>query len=437
MRAISLLSLLLCACGFLRESPFSGRRSAQVAPFEDLGPLEICDGPVALSSSTIAPTGWCVVDPVKKCDRDSDCQSREHCQCSECRIAPCTSNAACRKNEKCSFDDGRCDRVCQIDADCSQTEYCVPVQNICRAHCKSASDCQYGEQCRVASGECVAIVCSDDSVCAVGASCTLLLEPASLAHPAPLVEHEQVTLWLERDGAVWRAQSRDGEKFSLEPRHALLSGGAPAIAFGDRYTLLFANAGDLYRADSADGIAFDAPRLAIADASLPSLLLQGDGLIAYLLQGGEVVRYVDSGGGWSRAQSVLTPSTVTDPTYWRSVDALGAIFVEHAQDGAGADLTRLWFSAHGQESESSMQFGAPVPTPPDFSVGLATSTDGNTFSLYPYNPIFDRTLEFLDHPSELDPAVIEFQGRRLLYYRRAAPDGSGNENLAVAQSPMD
>jgi hypothetical protein len=96
---------------------------------------------------------------------------------------------------------------------------------------------------------------------------------------------------------------------------------------------------------------------------------------------------------------------------------------------------RLWFAAHGTESATSLQFGEAQPTPPDFSVGEAAARDGASFVPYPFNPVFDRVVNFLDHPSELDPAVIAWDSGWLLYYRRAASDGSKPENLAVARSP--
>jgi hypothetical protein len=83
-----------------------------------------------------------------------------------------------------------------------------------------------------------------------------------------------------------------------------------------------------------------------------------------------------------------------------------------------------------------MQFGGPVPSAPDFSVGLAVSLDGVEFLPDAYNPVFWRTVDFINHPSALDPALVELGERWLLYYRRASANGSGGESLAVAQSPL-
>jgi hypothetical protein len=77
-----------------------------------------------------------------------------------------------------------------------------------------------------------------------------------------------------------------------------------------------------------------------------------------------------------------------------------------------------------------------VQSPPDFSIGLAVSLDGVSFIPDAWNPVFDRTTDFINHPSELDPAVIARADRWLLYYRRAKADGCAAETLAVAASPL-
>ena len=97
---------------------------------------------------------------------------------------------------------------------------------------------------------------------------------------------------------------------------------------------------------------------------------------------------------------------------------------------------RLWFAAHGTGTAPSTQFGTPTPTPADYSIGLAVTSDGTTFIPDAYDPVFDRTTDFINHPGELDPAVIAVGDRWLLYYRRAQADGSAAETLAVATSPV-
>jgi hypothetical protein len=70
-----------------------------------------------------------------------------------------------------------------------------------------------------------------------------------------------------------------------------------------------------------------------------------------------------------------------------------------------------------------------MATPPDWSVGLAVSLDGEDFTLDAYNPVFDRTTDFINHPSELDPALLRLPDRWLLYYRRARPGRQRRRNV--------
>jgi hypothetical protein len=203
----------------------------------------------------------------------------------------------------------------------------------------------------------------------------------------------------------------------------------------------------VFRATSPDGIAF-VPDMqpAIANAGAPSLVRLADGSYAAYVS---IPDNATGGRGISRSisfdaatfdppQQILQPASVTDPVLWRDVDRLASPFAESLTDASGKPFVRLWFAAHGTESATSMQFGKTLPTPPDFSIGEAATPDQNAataFVPYPFNPVFDRVLEFLTHPSELEPAVVSFGDQRLLYYRRAAADGTKSENLAVARSP--
>jgi hypothetical protein len=60
---------------------------------------------------------------------------------------------------------------------------------------------------------------------------------------------------------------------------------------------------------------------------------------------------------------------------------------------------------------------------------------GEPYVAYPFNPIFDRTLNFIDHPSELEPSLLRRRDEWLLYYRRQTVSGMPDA-LAVARSPV-
>ena len=444
------LLLSLAGCGFQGEPPFAGRQVPGVAPWQDIGPITLCDGDARLGPLSFGALGTCDDKAAPACATDADCASREGCLCGRCALPVCDSAEECGPGRVCSFDDRVCNRSCASDADCAHGEQCVPGKNVCRGLCATGADCQHGESCDPQSGRCLPESCASDSECA--GSCRLERLPAALAEPSPLVESGGVTMWLERTDpmgapAIWRATSADGITFTFDPPHALLSGRAPSVLHDPErgYLMLYAlgagSASSLALATSSDGVAFTpsaAPVLAGADQ--PSLIAAPmGGLVAYYLGAdGTIGRATSTDGAAFTAAppAVLTPAAVSDPILWRGVDELASPFAQALTDPSGQPFVRLWFSAHGTESAASQQFGKTLPTPPDFSIGEAASTGGAPFVPYPFDPVFDRVLEFLTHPSELDPAVIALGDSWLLYYRRAAADGSQSENLAVARSPV-
>jgi hypothetical protein len=199
---------------------------------------------------------------------------------------------------------------------------------------------------------------------------------------------------------------------------------------------------DLVAARSPDGLAWSAPTPALAAASQPSLVIAPDGtpLLFALDAAGNLTRFTGTADlAFASPLTAFTPAGARTPL-WPDVDALGASFVEPTVDADGSARWRLWFAAHGTESGPSSQFGTPTPTPPDWSIGVAVSTDAESFIPDAYDPVFDRTSDFINHPGEIDPAVVSLDAdndnRRLLYYRRANADGTSADTLAVATSPV-
>jgi hypothetical protein len=429
-----LLLTLLAGCGFLGEDPYAGVRVEDVSPWQDEGPIVVCDGTRVLAPPATAPVGFCAAAD-KPCAAARDCASRETCICGQCALVYCDSATPCPSGFACATDGSRCERKCTADGDCAHGEHCVDGRHVCRGDCSVDDDCQRGERCDLATSTCAGASCSDDSACKRGA-CAIERTPASLSEPSPLVENGGVTLWLERDGAIWRARSSDGRHFALDPPRALLMGHAPSVAHDTQYVLAYGDGAQVVLATSSDGVSFAAPAATVDDAAEPSLLAADGQWSLYFARGGELLRATgDSPSTLSAAATVLTPDALTDPTLWRDVDRIASPFAERRFDAGGHAVVRLWFAARGTESAAAFNFGAVQATPPNFSVGEAASSDGQSFVPYPFNPVFDRTTEFINHPSELDPAVIRFVGEQLLYYRRAAADGSGSQNLAVAHNP--
>jgi hypothetical protein len=220
---------------------------------------------------------------------------------------------------------------------------------------------------------------------------------------------------------------------------AQLDGSAPSVARlrDGTFALVFANGASLFAARSPDGASWSTPTPALPNARQPSLVVEPDGtLLLYAVDpDGNLTRFVGTPDlVFSTPLVVLTPTTARTPL-WPDVDTLASPFVQTYVDADGSPRLRLWFAAHGSESGPSSQFGVPTPSPPDYSIGLAVSGDSATFVADAYDPVFNRTTDFINHPSELQPAVVSLADRWLLYYVRAKPDGSAAETLAVATSP--
>jgi hypothetical protein len=435
---------LLSGCGFMGEPPFDGVRLPDVAPWQDVGPLTICDGTTRLGPGDEDAVGFCAAQAGASCAADKDCRSRERCVCGKCSVAACDTADECGPDLTCSFAERRCDRACDVDADCARGETCVPGMHVCRGPCGTSDDCQTGETCQTSTGLCVASACADSSTCFGGRQCLLQRKPAALAEPSPLVENGQVILYFERtDPAgspeIWRATSTDGMQFTIDPPRALLAGRAPSVVHTTAWFMLYAEPGGLALATSPDGSAWTTSQHAMNGGDQPSLiaLQPGGDLVAYFAApDGTVARQTIVGSAFGAAETVLAPAQLSDPVLWRGVDRIASPFAQQLTDANGRPFVRLWFAGHGTEVANALEFGKQVPTPPDFAVGEAASTDGRSFVPYPFNPVFTRVLDFLTHPSELDPAIATLDDtHQLLYYRRAAADGTQSENLAAARTP--
>jgi hypothetical protein len=451
MRAALLLLLLASGCGFERATPFAGARIPDVGPWSDAGPLTLCDGAAHIVAPSLGAAGLCTpassAAPTS-CTSDSDCADRERCLCGSCSVAVCDSADECgRPNGPfvCTFADRRCDHACDADADCATGERCLPGRHVCRGACATTSDCQHGERCDTASGLCVTAACAGDADCG-GLACAVQRTTALVAHPSPVATSGGVTLYFEHTDAngVTTIRRASGDGTTLFVDATLFPGSTPSVArlANGSFAMIFAQttaAGtDLFATGSPDGFAWSAPTPALSGASQPSLVFAVDGtpLLWALDPAGNLTRF--SGTPelvFTTPLVALTPVSARTPL-WPDVDTLATPFAERYVDADGSPRLRLWFAAHGTGTGPSSQFGTPTPTPADYSIGLAVSSDGATFIPDAYDPVFDRATDFINHPGELDPAVIAVDNRWLLYYRRAKADGSAAETLAVAASPV-
>jgi hypothetical protein len=324
LRRVVFMSFL-AGCGFLGEPPYSGRRVADVAPWQDIGPLQMCDGALLLSAPSSTPAGFCGDAPTRACTLDRECGSRERCLCGTCAGGYCDASADCQADFVCTVSTHRCERPCMKDGDCKKNESCVVGRNLCRGSCDRDADCQSGESCNLGSNQCQSTACAGDGDCPTS-GCALQRRPSALGEPAPLAEAGGVTLWMERDGQIVRATSPDGLRFRLDPNAPPLPGQAPSvIKTGSAYLMLFSDGADVLRATSNDGVSWSPDgAAAIVGAIQPSLLQLPDGsFAAYVIAGSQVARSLSADGAlFASPTPVLSPAALVDPTLWRNVDAV-------------------------------------------------------------------------------------------------------------------
>jgi hypothetical protein len=213
---------------------------------------------------------------------------------------------------------------------------------------------------------------------------------------------------------ILRAVSQDGRSWSLDPTEPVLR---PA-------------------ADWEEG-RVAAPSAVVGPDGYPWLYYEyGNGA------GVAAVRAADADGATfpsdaASRQPVLTVAQAGSELLWRNVTRVRSPFVLLDRDFEGTPLFRLYFSARGYESPQASSFGTVEQIPSNYSIGYAASADGLTFEPYPYNPIYDRIYPntFVNHASELSPAVLRVGQETLLYYAAANRHLGEWENLRVAVNP--
>src|SRR5687768_6417036 len=160
-----LLAFLLGSCGFLPEDDFTGKRAGDgIAPWEDLGPVQVCLGNQFLGPPDTTPGGLChpTTQGQTACNDERDCRSREACVCGTCTVAYCATASDCAPPFSCTFSENRCDLVCASGDDCPDGAECR--NGVCRGRCLDVTDCQSGEVCN-SQNVCVSADCADDDAC--------------------------------------------------------------------------------------------------------------------------------------------------------------------------------------------------------------------------------------------------------------------------------
>lgn len=460
LMAVMALMAGVAACGYGPQESFTGKRHADgISPWQDLGAVELC-----LANRRIGPPdspvgGRCVdrnAPPDPPCVSDLDCASRERCVCGRCTIQYCSTSEECGPGRICSFAERRCDVPCFRDDDCTgDREVCLG--NVCRRRCSVSAECQTGEVCS-SQGRCIVASCSRDGDCLEGEVCRVQREPRATHEPTVLPRPNdappgapRLTLWLEMSNetgtqrAIWRAVSDDGLSFRFDPASPVVEAagfaGAPsAIRQGTLVRLYYETADGIFAAESADdGRTFGMPtRVLAGDVHAPGAVAAPDGEIWLFVHEGDRQGIALSRGG-GPPTTVLRPADATHPDLWRDVERLGSPHAAIDASPLGEPVLRLWFDGFGAESGPSEQFGEIVPIPPNDSIGFASTLASHPTGLvlWPWNPVLDRTVAFLEHRAERSPAVVLLPdaGTWLLYYVGAKADGTASEGLRVARNP--
>lgn len=457
----ALLALALAAgCGFLPEDDFTGARVGDgVAPWTDLGPAPTCLGNQFLGPPTSLPGGYCFDRNQLEapCLDDDECGSRETCVCGRCTVAYCTTASDCGGGRSCTFTENRCDVTCADGSDCAPGEECF--NGVCRGRCDTDAECQTGEVCN-SRNYCVTVDCDTDAACQTTERCHVQRVPRLVLEPFAVADAEapRVVLYVELGDAVqpqrtiWRAVSRDGVRFELEPAQPVLDDAgaahAPSIVRTPGTWLLYYESGDgaaIKVASSPDGVSFAPGTVVLTGGAgpsavrAPSAVLLPDGSVAvyYQIGDGAALGLATGapGGMLTTRGPVLTAAAasvaVSTPgaPFWTDVVAVKSPHAAVTDGPAGPSL-RVWFSGFGRESADSEQFGMTVPIPPNYSVGYALGRvdDPATLTPWPYGPVVDRVDAFLEHKEELGPGVVQLVDddgpatAYLMYYVEATAD---------------
>jgi hypothetical protein len=394
----------------------------------------------------------------------------------------CTANSECTHGRVCTFgsiDGNRCDTPCAADHDCQAGETCLAPR--CALRCGRDEDCQSGEICGTigTTRRCVVRACNDDTDCGSGDVCRIQREPRLATEPTVLArahsDEPAFTMWIElsepsvpSDRAIYRAVSTDGVQARVDPAAPVLLANdqahAPsAVRVGDAIFLYYEHGDgeELRAAESADGTTFGPAAAVLTASAAGTTALRTPGVV--LLPDGDVAVYYENGdrqgiglacgapGATLRPEGVvLSMDQVTDPpasqdsaAFWLDITALGSPHAALATGTDGVPFVRLWFTAFGQESGASLELGEVASIDPNYSIGYAAAPAETPAALtvWPYNPIFDRITAFVDHRSELAPAVVQATSTDgdaresyFLYYVGANADGDVLEALGVARN---
>ncbi len=469
------------SCTLADEPLWGGSRLVSgVAPYKDLGGVEICVADHRLGTPDTDLAGFCVPrsTPARvTCASDSGCRSRESCVCGFCTVKYCTRNDECGDGRMCDFTLSRCVSKCEDVCDCEGPNAQCDI-GMCQQLCIVDAECQSGEICSLSRARCISVPCSSDDDCFAEEECIIQREPRTLTEPTIMPHPDGGSLVVFFDmihngpferprHMIFRAITVDGLSWTVDPAAPVMEPPimgdyrAPTVMAGGSGLVIYVESGDgtgILRATSTDGRdwTFDptepvlvpeatweqgrvgSPSVVLGADGYPRLYYEvgdGAGIGVAVAQDPEGRIFGPPDGGDRRL--VLGPDQVTTELLWRNVTRLRSPHVMLGEDFEGTPYYRLFFSARGYESPEASSFGTVGQIPSNYSIGYAASRDGFDFELFPYNPVYDRIYpnSFVNHGSELTPAVVDLGDHYLLFYSAADRNLEEWENFRVAVNP--
>lgn len=438
-------ALLSSSCGLLGGGEGEGAIPADgVGAFGAATPVEVCLGTARIVAPAAATGAEALCVPearaAQACAADAECAGIERCVCGRCVVQACQGAGSCGGQEVCRA--RRCTRGCAADVDCEAGERCV--SGGCARRCDGDGDCHHGERCDALDDVCTASLCGGGGTCGAGSRCEAVARVGELHEPTFLGDEPVAFVELRKGSgaAVHRALVEAPGRWRLDPQEPVVSiagealGAPSAIRRGDRIELYVAAQSPprLVRASSSDGgesftIDID-PVLTPAEAweggwvgSPAAFDFEGTTHLFY--EGGPragigLARLGEGLAARVETNAVLAPADVNDPLFWRGVTEVGA---PHALLVNGA--VRLFFTGRGAEGTDATSPEGPLPADRNDSIGLATTRDLASYSLFPAGPVFARLVNLRAYLGEREAAVrISPEGAEVVFVSTNASGAS-------------
>ncbi|MBU1221533.1 hypothetical protein KKF34_07870 [Myxococcota bacterium] len=470
---------VISGCTMMDQDQYSGIYiESGVTPWEEKGPVQMCIGYHRIAPPGTDLGGFCQKrdnpNP-ETCTDDSQCDGRMACVCGVCTVKYCTRSDECPDNMQCDFNSKRCVISCESDCDCPGANPRCDL-GMCQQMCIVDGECQLGELCSLSMARCITVPCSQDGDCYDDEECVIQMEPRIVKEPHMVIGNDgHIWMFVEMDQGsyerrvIFRARSTNGVNWEMFPAAPVIESGAadnyhtgsPTVVFNNgKYIMYYVvNDGEyIGRAESTDGrnwVRDPAPVLypidGVATINNPSAVVEPySGLIRVYFESGDgraikAQQSIDADGklfddpdvNFNSRKTVVEPADLDDGILWRGLSRVRSPFLIVDYDDDGEPVFRLWVAAKGYESSEASSFGTTDQVRANYSVGYMVSRDGYQFVPYPFNPVYDTIApnSFVNHLSELSPAVLDIGSTYLMFYAMSDADLTEYSNLGYAKNP--